>query len=261
MSEISIHQPSEKPAPERAIRILMANLPAMLCELLHKAFDAVPDLEVVEPVNDVPQMLSATKGVSIDVILLGSLKTEKLRDAVELLDSLPHCYKSASTVILTQDTDYTEVISLFRAGARGIFGSADLRFDLLCKCIRCVHQGQIWASNELLSHLVMSLSRPKFTDVTDRQGRSLLTAREQQVLHLLAEGLSNHELANALKVSEHTVKNHLFHIYDKLGVSNRMEAVLYALAPRNKIPSKSHSMDSETSAAKVRRAKVGKSPA
>jgi DNA-binding NarL/FixJ family response regulator len=69
----------------------------------------------------------------------------------------------------------------------------------------------------------------------------LLTAREQQVLHLLADGLSNLELATVLRLSEHTVKNHLFRIYDKLGVSNRMEAVLYALTPRNTMPAPSPS--------------------
>jgi DNA-binding NarL/FixJ family response regulator len=63
-----------------------------------------------------------------------------------------------------------------------------------------------------------------------------LSKREEQVLHLLADGLSNRELAHALKLSEHTVKNHLFRIFDKLGVSNRMEAVLYAISQREQRP-------------------------
>jgi DNA-binding NarL/FixJ family response regulator len=256
MPETLISQPLEQ-TTSKHIKILMVNLPAMLCELLHKAFDAVSDLRVVEPVNDVSFLLNVSKGIPVDVILLGCLKTEKLDDAVELLESLPNCYRSANVIVLTQDTDYDEIVSLFRAGAKGIFSSADMRFDLLCKCVRCVHKGQIWASNELLSYLVSSLSRPKFADITDRQGRSLLTAREQQVLHLLAEGLSNHELAEALKVSEHTIKNHLFRIYDKLGVSNRMEAVLYALTPRNKLPAKNRSASSESAASKVRMIKTG----
>ena len=63
-------------------------------------------------------------------------------------------------------------------------------------------------------------------------GDSLLSKREEQVLHALADGLSNRELAASLNLSEHTVKNHLFRIFDKLGVSNRMEAVLYAISQR-----------------------------
>jgi DNA-binding NarL/FixJ family response regulator len=217
------------------IRVMVANLPIILCELLQGAFQAVPDINIVLPANDLQHLLNAAEPLPVDVILIGSSKSDSV-GAVSILQSIPDAYKSARVVVLTQDPDYTEVISLFRAGAKGIFGSADLRFELLCKCIRCVHQGQIWAKNELLAHLVSSLSHPRSTNVIDRHGKPLLTTREQQVLHLLSDGLSNSELATVLKLSEHTIKNHLFRIYDKLGVSNRMEAVLYALTPRNPYP-------------------------
>jgi DNA-binding NarL/FixJ family response regulator len=215
------------------IKVILANLPVMLCELLQGAFQAVRDIQIVTPINDVQYLLTATRPLPADVILIGSSRMDNTPGAVSILQSLPDFYKSARVVVLTQDPDYAEVISLFRAGAKGIFGSADLRFELLCKCIRCVHQGQIWAKNELLAHLVSSLSHPRSTNVIDRHGKPLLTTREQQVLHLLSDGLSNSELAIVLKLSEHTIKNHLFRIYDKLGVSNRMEAVLYALTPRD----------------------------
>jgi DNA-binding NarL/FixJ family response regulator len=221
-----------KNAPAAHIRLLIANLPIMLCDLLQGAFDAVTDIHLVEPINDMQRVFDVSKSDSVDVILLGSSRVDNVCSAVAILDSLPECYKNAKVLVLTHDPGYTEVISLFRVGVNGIIDSADLRFDVLCKSIRCVHQGQIWASNELVGHLVASLSHPKSRDVTDCHGRPLLTAREQEVLHLLAEGLSNNELATVLRLSEHTVKNHLFRIYDKLGVSNRMEAVLYALTPR-----------------------------
>ncbi|WP_158944180.1 response regulator transcription factor [Granulicella sp. S190] len=225
----------EHKTPPGVIKVMMANLPVMLCELLQGAFEVVPDILITTPINDVQHLLNNPKPTPVDVILIGSSKTEN-PSAVSILQSLPDIYRDTRAIVLTQDPDYAEVISLFRAGAKGIFGSADLRFELLCKCIRCVHQGQIWAKNELLVHLVSSLSHPKSTNVIDRHGKPILTTREQQVLHLLSDGLSNSELATVLKLSEHTIKNHLFRIYDKLGVSNRMEAVLYALTPRNTQP-------------------------
>jgi ATP/maltotriose-dependent transcriptional regulator MalT len=97
-------------------------------------------------------------------------------------------------------------------------------------------QGQIWTSSEQLAHLVSSVSRPKYADATDSQGRPLLTAREQQVLHLLADGLSNYQLGIVLKVSGHTIKRHLSRIYEKLGVSNRLEAVVSAFTPHHALP-------------------------
>jgi DNA-binding NarL/FixJ family response regulator len=220
------------------IGLSMANLPIMLSDLLQGAFESVPDIKIIEPINDVQHLLDVSKGGTADIILLGSSRVENICSAVAILDSLPDRYKDAKVIVLTQKPGYAEVISLFRAGVRGILCSAELRFDLLCKSIRCVHQGQIWASNEQLAYLVSSVSRLKSTDVTDSKGRPLLTVREQQVLHLLADGLSNYELATVLKLSEHTIKNHLFRIYDKLGVSNRMEAVLYALTPRNTLPAR-----------------------
>jgi DNA-binding NarL/FixJ family response regulator len=223
-------------SPTNRIRLLIANLPTILSDLLSNAFEIVPDIQVVKPVNDLQNLLDASKNGTSDVILLGSSRVENICSAVAIIDVLPDRHKDAKVIVITQKPGYAEVISLFRAGVKGIICSLNLRFDMLCKSVRCVHEGQIWASNEQLAYLVSSVSRPKSTDVTDSNGRPLLTAREQQVLHLLADGLSNLELATVLRLSEHTIKNHLFRIYDKLGVSNRMEAVLYALTPRNTLP-------------------------
>jgi DNA-binding NarL/FixJ family response regulator len=222
--------------PTNPIRLLVANLPTILSDLLSNAFEVVSDIQVVKPVNDLQNLLDASKSGTSDVILLGSSRVENICSAVAIIDALPDRHKGAKVIVITQKPGYGEVISLFRAGVKGIICSLNLRFDMLCKSVRCVHEGQIWASNEQLAYLVSSVSRPKSTDVTDSNGRPLLTAREQQVLHLLADGLSYLELATVLRLSEHTIKNHLFRIYDKLGVSNRMEAVLYALTPRNTLP-------------------------
>jgi DNA-binding NarL/FixJ family response regulator len=228
----------------------------MLCDLLQGAFESVPDIQLLNPVNDVQYLLDVSKRGAPDIILLGSSRVENICSAVAILEALPDHYRDAKVIVLTQKPGYGEVISLFRAGVRGILCSTDLRFELLCKSIRSVHQGQIWASNEQLGYLVSSVSRPKSTDVTDSKGRPLLTTREQQVLHLLADGLSNYELATVLRLSEHTIKNHLFRIYDKLGVSNRMEAVLYALTPRDTFSAPADAVG-EVPSSKVRMIRTG----
>jgi DNA-binding NarL/FixJ family response regulator len=242
--------------PNTGIRLLMVDLPTILSDLLSDAFEQIPDIQVVKPVSDVQHLLDASKNGTAEVILLGSSRVEKICSAVAILEVMPDRHKDAKVIVITQKPGYEEVISLFRAGAKGIICSSNLRFEMLCKSIRCVHMGQIWASNEQLAYLVSSVSRPKSTDVTDSHGRPLLTTREQQVLHLLADGLSNFELATVLRLSEHTVKNHLFRIYDKLGVSNRMEAVLYALTPRNAPHAPTAVMDA-TPSSKVRMIKTG----
>lgn len=216
--------------PQVCIKLLVTNVPAMLLDLLRNVFATVSDIQVVE--RRAGQDLPSADPEPVDVILLGSSRTGGASSAQSIIEEVREQHQNAKIIILTQNPDYAETIALFRAGAKGILCNADLKFDLLCKCVRCVYKGEVWASNELFGYLVASLSHPKSREVTDCQGKPLLTTREQQVLHLLADGLSNSELAEVLKLSEHTVKNHLFRIYEKLGVSNRMEAVLYALTPR-----------------------------
>jgi DNA-binding NarL/FixJ family response regulator len=95
-----------------------------------------------------------------------------------------------------------------------------------------VHQGQIWASNEDLEHLIGALSKTKSLHLTNPDGMPLLTRREEEVVHLAADGLKNREIAERLKVKEHSIRNYIYRIFEKLGVSNRVELILYVFSHR-----------------------------
>ena len=101
---------------------------------------------------------------------------------------------------------------------------------MLCKCITCVSQGQIWINSEQTQFLLDALSEVLTLRVVNANGRMLLTPREEQVVALVADGLSNREAAGELGLSEHTIKKYLLRIFDKLGISTRVELVLYAVA-------------------------------
>ena len=102
----------------------------------------------------------------------------------------------------------------------------------LSKCIQTVHQGQIWASNEDLEHLIEALSQLKPLHLDNSEGMPLLTRREEDVVRLLAEGLKNREIAEQLKIKEHSVRNYVYRIFEKLGVSSRVELILYVFSHR-----------------------------
>jgi DNA-binding NarL/FixJ family response regulator len=104
---------------------------------------------------------------------------------------------------------------------------------MLARCIESVHVGQIWASSQELHYLLDEVRRAKPLGIVDAKGKTLLSVRENQVVRLVAEGFSNREISQQLSLSEHTVKNYLFHIFEKLGVSTRVELVLYAMARRD----------------------------
>jgi DNA-binding NarL/FixJ family response regulator len=113
---------------------------------------------------------------------------------------------------------------------KGLFCFSDYPFRLLCKCIQSVHQGQVWANSEQLQYLVEIVTQVPSLLMVNASGVKLLTHREEQVVALVADGLSNREVAHELGLSEHTVKKYLFHIFDKLGISSRVELVLYAVS-------------------------------
>jgi len=103
---------------------------------------------------------------------------------------------------------------------------------LLGKCLESVFEGQIWASSAEMQFVVDALVESPPIRVADSKGTPILTNQEQAVVHWMTEGLSNREIAGQLNLSEHTVKNYIFRIFDKLGVSKRVEVILYALNKR-----------------------------
>ncbi len=130
-------------------------------------------------------------------------------------------------IVLLDASERATVIEAFRAGAQGVFCRTE-PFRLLAKCIQCVHAGQVWASSTQLQYVLEALNKPTLANF-HRNGGSLLSAREMDVVRCVAEGLTNREVAQRLSLTEHTIKNYLFRIFDKLGVSSRVEVVLYAL--------------------------------
>ena len=108
-------------------------------------------------------------------------------------------------------------------------------FKSLCRCVDQVHAGQIWASSSELSEVMEAFAQLAPMRVVNADGMRLLTKREEDVVRLLAEGMQNRDIAKELKLSEHTVKNYLFHIFDKLGVSSRVELVLYAVSSTKRV--------------------------
>ena len=103
---------------------------------------------------------------------------------------------------------------------------------MLPRCVHRVHEGHLWVSGQEVGYLLETLAQAPATRLVDSQGTVLLSEREQDILRWLVAGLTNRAIAGELKISENTVKNYLFRIFNKLGVSSRVEVVLYAASQR-----------------------------
>lgn len=137
-------------------------------------------------------------------------------------------YKTVA-IMMIPDSERDLVIDAFRGGARGVFCRIQ-PVKLLSKCIRTVHDGQVWADSQNLHFVLEFLTRLKpLRQLKQGGGMSRLTPREAEVVQLLAEGMSTKEISFKLQVTEHTIRNYLSNVYDKLGVSSRVELALYAV--------------------------------
>jgi DNA-binding NarL/FixJ family response regulator len=134
------------------------------------------------------------------------------------------------SILLFDRPEPQMLVDSLRAGARGVFSRCTFDFPTLRKCIHRVREGQIWLGNVELEYVLGALSDAPQLCLVGPDGLNLLSPREEGVMRLVAEGLGNREIAKILDLSEHTIKNYLFHIFDKLGISNRVELVLYAVS-------------------------------
>jgi two-component system, NarL family, response regulator DegU len=207
----------------KAIGVLVADSNHMQSQLLASALRRRPEFKVSWCESKGNAILGIIVDKPIDVALLNA------EHDLTVVRNLHLSHPQIAKILLLENSDRNTVVDAFRAGVRGLFCFSDSPFRLLCKCIQCVHQGQLWASNEQLEYLVQTITQVPSLRVVNSNGRKLLTPREEQVVALVADGLSNREVARELGLSEHTIKKYLFRIFDKVGVSSRVELVLYAV--------------------------------
>ena len=205
------------------IGVLVADSNHMHSQLLSGALRRRPEFTVACCDMNVRAIQTAIASNSVEVAILN------VDQELDVIRNVHLACPGVAKIVLLETADRDSVINAFRSGARGLFCFSDSSFRLLCKCIQRVQQGQIWATNEQLEYLIEAVTQVPSLRVVNSKGRNLLTPREEQVVALVADGLSNRDVARELGLSEHTIKKYLFRIFDKLGVSTRVELVLYAV--------------------------------
>ena len=162
--------------------------------------------------------------------------------------------------ILVVDAPLREVVlAAFRNSAHGVF-HREQSVQSFCKCIHSVAQGQVWANSQEMHYLLEALSFGPSTPAFNSRVEAMLTRTELAIARLVAQGLKNREVAQRLDVTEHTVRNHLFRIFDKLGMSSRVELVIYCLSAEQQSP-QATPPETPASSAPRKPARLGPAPA
>jgi len=219
----------EKTNGERVIRVFVADSSRIHTQLLSDALKRDPDLRVIRADSDSDGLIAEAMASDVDVIVISSNLDEQPSRGFEVLHELRLSWPKIRAVVLLDSSKKDVILEAFRAGARGIF-SRHNSLEMLCKCIRCVAEGQIWANSREMGFALEALASSPAIRAGNGNGLSVLSKREADVVQCLAEGLTNREIAERLNLSQHTVKNYLFRVFDKLGVSSRVELLSMTLS-------------------------------
>ena len=211
------------------IHLLIAEDSHMGCELLKDSLTHPKSpVNVVDCATSQEAIMRPAIACRCDVALVTDSLSDGPLTGFQAVRELHHSYPNIRPIMLLKSNYADLVIDAFRAGAKGVYCRTD-PLESLLKCIIAVQAGQVWANSYQLNHLLNAFADAAPLRTGDPKRRAPLTKRETDVVKLVVEGSSNREMADQLRLTEHTVSNYLFRIYQKLGISTRVELVLYAL--------------------------------
>jgi DNA-binding NarL/FixJ family response regulator len=212
---------------KRFTRLIVADSQTIFRVGLRKIFALEDDIRVVGQAESYGQAISAIAKFSADVILFETALAAEPADAVsELLRRVPN----SKLIVLTAGASQDEVLELFRRGAHGIIDRS-IPPETLVACIRKVAKGDIWLDEQAVNW-VLHAFRTQATRPIAPAAKVHLTQKEMMIVACVAQGMKNKEIAVRVNTTEQVVKNYLRKVYDKLGVSDRLELALYCLHHR-----------------------------
>ncbi len=213
----------------KKIRVLIADNSRIHTQLLSDALERDSSLAVVNWDWNPSSLIPTAVAHKVDVLAISSALNGSAADALAIVRELRAVSSGTKVVVLLDSQKQEDIVDAFRAGARGIF-SRESSVEMFCKCMHRVHDGEIWADRRGVSIAIGALASTPVLRAVGSDGLSLLSKREHEVVQCLVQGFTNREIADHMGLSQHTIKNHLFRVFDKLGVSSRVELLFMTLS-------------------------------
>ena len=207
-----------------AIRIILADSQAIYRVGMRKVFALEDDIRVVAQAETLDNLYAALLRFPTDVVVLEG------RLIAGTVDAIPQFVKrapDAKLIVQVSETDENNTVELYRRGVRGVVPRS-ISPDLLIKCVRKIAAGETWIDNQSVSW-VIDAYRAQAANLTNPRTQPKLSEKELSIISCITRGMRNKEIAYQIGTTEQVIKNYLRKIYDKLGVSDRLELALYCL--------------------------------
>jgi two-component system, NarL family, nitrate/nitrite response regulator NarL len=206
------------------IRVILADSQAIYRVGMRKVFAIEDDIRVVAQVDTIENLHAAVQRFPSDIVLLEASLLDGTTNAIpELVRLAP----DTKVIVQALAADESRTVELYRRGVRGIIPRS-ISPDLLVKCVRKIAQGETWIDNQSVNWVIEAY-RSNAASLTSTRTQPRLSAKEHAIIYCITQGKRNKEIATQIGTTEQVIKNYLRKIYDKLGVSDRLELALYCL--------------------------------
>lgn len=211
------------------IHLVIADDHPIFRDGLRRLLESEPDLKVIGEARDGSEAVKLARQLKPEIMLL-DLAMPKHPGLEALHDlSAGGGANSVRVILLTAAIEKDQIVQALQLGARGVV-MKDSATQVLLKAIHTVMAGEYWVNRESVSNLVQYLQTMVQSSTQDAKKKKFgLTPREMEIVSAVVAGFANKEIAEYFKISEDTVKHHLSNIFDKLGVSTRLELALFAV--------------------------------
>jgi DNA-binding NarL/FixJ family response regulator len=207
-----------------AIRIILADSQAIYRVGMKKVFALEDDIRVVAQAETLQNLYSALLRFPTDVVVL---EGQLISGTVDAIPELVRRAPQAKLIVQVTETDENNTVELYRRGVRGVVPRS-ISPDLLVKCVRKIAAGETWIDNQSVSWVIEAY-RAQATSLTNPRSQPKLSKKELAIISCITRGMRNKEIAYQIGTTEQVIKNYLRKVYDKLGVSDRLELALYCL--------------------------------
>jgi DNA-binding NarL/FixJ family response regulator len=222
-SRDSVEMPEEGKHPA-GIRVILADSQAIYRVGMRKIFAVEDDIRVVAQAETLENLYAALVHYPTDIVVL---EGQLIAGTIDAIPEFVRRAPEAKLIVQVVESDEANTVELYRRGVRGVVPRS-IAPDLLIKCVRKIAAGETWIDNQSINWVIEAY-RSQATTLTNPRVQPKLSSKEIAIIGCITRGMRNKEIAYQIGTSEQVIKNYLRKVYDKLGVSDRLELALYCL--------------------------------